>query len=86
VPASAVAAEPGDRDLIEQHDGARSAARRKQGNPGLRLVAAYGNRWQSRGHPEWIAKDIPPTGEIEEYEPRISFGELQPLLLVVIDG
>ena len=41
---------------------------------GYGLVAAYGNRRQSGGEPEWIAKDIPPTGEIEEHEPRIYFG------------
>ncbi|HEY5822632.1 MAG TPA: UPF0182 family protein [Propionibacteriaceae bacterium] len=44
---------------------------------GYGLVAAYGNRSQSGGEPEWIAKDIPPTGEISEAEPRIYFGELQ---------
>jgi uncharacterized membrane protein (UPF0182 family) len=43
---------------------------------GYGLVAAYGNRRQSGGEPEWIAKDIPPTGAIEEHEPRIYFGEL----------
>jgi uncharacterized protein len=43
---------------------------------GYGLVAAYGNRRQSGGEPEWIAKDIPPTGQIEEHEPRIYFGEL----------
>ena len=32
---------------------------------------------QPGGEPEWIAKDIPPTGLIEEHEPRIYFGELQ---------
>nr|MBA3529856.1 UPF0182 family protein [Propionibacteriaceae bacterium] len=44
---------------------------------GYGLVAAYGNRRQSGGEPEWIAKDIPPTGKISEHEPRIYFGELQ---------
>ena len=43
---------------------------------GYGLVAAYGNRRQPGGEPEWIAKDIPPTGAIEEHEPRIYFGEL----------
>jgi uncharacterized membrane protein (UPF0182 family) len=42
---------------------------------GYGLVAAYGNRRQSGGEPEWIAKDIPPTGELTEAEPRIYFGE-----------
>ena len=44
---------------------------------GYGLVAAYGNRRQSGGEPEWIVKDIPPTGPIAEHEPRIYFGELQ---------
>ena len=46
---------------------------------GYGLVAAYGNRYQSSGEPEWIVKDIPPTGPIAEHEPRIYFGELQGL-------
>src|SRR5215203_1911152 len=41
---------------------------------GYGLVAAYGNQRQSGGEPEWIAKDIPPTGKISEHEPRIYFG------------
>jgi hypothetical protein len=44
---------------------------------GFGLVAAYGNRSQSGGEPQWIAKDIPPTGDLSEHEPRIYFGELQ---------
>jgi len=44
---------------------------------GYGLVAAYGNRRQSSGEPEWIARDIPPTGKIVEHEPRIYFGEIQ---------
>jgi uncharacterized protein len=43
---------------------------------GYGLVAAYGNQRQSGGEPEWIAKDIPPTGKISEHEPRIYFGEI----------
>src|SRR4029453_18448049 len=43
---------------------------------GYGLVAAYGNRRQSGGEPEWLAKDIPPTGKISEHEPRIYFGEI----------
>lgn len=42
---------------------------------GYGLVAAYGNRRQSGGEPQWIARDIPPTGELTEAEPRIYFGE-----------
>ncbi len=44
---------------------------------GYGLVAAYGNRRQANGEPEWIVKDIPPVGPIAEHEPRIYFGELQ---------
>jgi uncharacterized membrane protein (UPF0182 family) len=44
---------------------------------GYGLVAAYGNRRQPGGEPDWIAKDIPPTGKIVEHEPRIYFGEIQ---------
>ncbi|WP_375425298.1 UPF0182 family protein [uncultured Friedmanniella sp.] len=42
---------------------------------GYGLVAAYGNRRQSGGEPDWIAQGIPPTGELAEAEPRIYFGE-----------
>ena len=42
---------------------------------GYGLVAAYGNRRQSGGEPDWIVKDIPPTGDLPEAEPRIYFGE-----------
>ncbi len=44
---------------------------------GFGLVAAYGNQRQVGGEPQWVAKDIPPTGEIAEHEPRIYYGELQ---------
>lgn len=44
---------------------------------GYGLVAAYGNKRQSGGEPEWIVRDIPPVGKIDEHEPRIYFGELQ---------
>lgn len=44
---------------------------------GYGLVAAYGNKRQSGGEPEWIAKDIPPTGKLSEHEPRIYYGEIQ---------
>src|ERR687897_3129311 len=50
---------------------------------GYGLVAAYGNRRQSGGEPEWIAKDIPPTGEISEHETRNYFGEIQRDLSIV---
>ena len=44
---------------------------------GYGLVAAYGNQRQSGGEPEWIVRDIPPQGKIDEHEPRIYFGEIQ---------
>ena len=44
---------------------------------GYGLVAAYGNKRQSGGEPEWIVRDIPPQGKIDEHEPRIYFGEIQ---------
>ncbi|SDB85875.1 hypothetical protein GA0111570_105120 [Raineyella antarctica] len=43
---------------------------------GYGMVAAYGNRRQAEGEPDWIAKDIPPTGLLSEHEPRIYFGQL----------
>lgn len=38
------------------------------------MVAAYGNR-SSNGEPVWLSQDMPPTGEISDYEPRVYFGE-----------
>lgn len=43
---------------------------------GYGVVAAYGNRRQAEGEPEWLSKDIPPTGALAEHEPRIYFGQL----------
>ncbi|MGY4720352.1 UPF0182 family membrane protein [Naumannella huperziae] len=43
---------------------------------GFGMVAAYGNRRQENGTPEWISRDIPPVGELPETEPRVYFGEL----------
>ena len=43
---------------------------------GYGMVAAYGNRRQSEGDPELIERDIPPTGELDEQESRIYFGQL----------
>ncbi|WP_341727879.1 UPF0182 family protein [Brooklawnia sp.] len=42
---------------------------------GYAAVAAYGNRRQSSGEPEWIVRDIPPVGAINQVQPRIYFGE-----------
>lgn len=42
---------------------------------GYGLVASYGNRRQPGGEPEWLVRDIPPVGVLEEQQPRIYFGE-----------
>lgn len=42
---------------------------------GYGLVAAYGNRRQPGGQPDWIERDLPPTGAMGKYEGRIYFGE-----------
>ncbi|MFT8394543.1 UPF0182 family protein [Propionibacterium sp.] len=42
---------------------------------GYGMVAAYGNRFQDSGEPDWIEGDIPPTGLLNEQEPRLYFGE-----------
>ena len=42
---------------------------------GYGLVAAYGNRRQAGGSPDWIEKEIPPEGKLGAFEGRIYFGE-----------
>ena len=42
---------------------------------GYAMVGAYGNRRQASGVPEWIVRDIPPVGELDQVEPRVYFGE-----------
>lgn len=42
---------------------------------GYALVGAYGNRRQPSGEPEWIVRDIPPVGALQQVEPRVYFGE-----------
>ncbi|WP_348536249.1 UPF0182 family membrane protein [Mobilicoccus caccae] len=42
---------------------------------GYGVVAAYGNRQTSDGEPSYYVRDIPPRGELGEFEPRIYFGE-----------
>ncbi len=44
---------------------------------GYGVVAANGNQSQG-GTPVWTEKDLPPTGELGKYEPRIYFGEQSP--------
>jgi len=50
---------------------------------GYGLVAAYDNRANSEGEPEFFAKDIPPVGELEIAQPRVYFGEKSPLYSIV---
>ena len=45
---------------------------------GYGVVAAYGNQRAEDGSPVWSEKDLPPTGELGDYEPRIYFGEQSP--------
>lgn len=50
---------------------------------GFGLVAAYGNQRTSDGKPVFYEGDIPPTGELGDYEPRIYFGEQSPSYSIV---
>ncbi|MEV0587325.1 UPF0182 family protein [Nonomuraea sp. NPDC050310] len=45
---------------------------------GFGAVAAPGNRVAPGGLPSFSEKDIPPTGELGKYEPRVYFGENSP--------
>ena len=42
---------------------------------GYGVVAAYGNRRQADGEPDWMARDIPTVGVLKATEPRIYYGE-----------
>jgi len=42
---------------------------------GYGIVAAYGNRRQTDGEPDWLARDIPTAGLLKADQPRIYFGE-----------
>jgi uncharacterized membrane protein (UPF0182 family) len=50
---------------------------------GYGLVAAYDNRSNSEGEPEFFAEDIPPVGELEIEQPRVYFGEKSPTYSIV---
>jgi len=50
---------------------------------GYGLVAAYDNRANAEGEPEFFAEDIPPTGELEVDQPRVYFGEKSPTYSIV---
>jgi uncharacterized membrane protein (UPF0182 family) len=43
---------------------------------GYGLVAAAGGKAGPNGEPDWLEKDLPPTGELGEHESRIYYGEL----------
>ncbi|GAA2826136.1 UPF0182 family protein [Kribbella solani] len=45
---------------------------------GYGVVAANGNQRAADGTPVWTEKDLPPTGQLGKYEPRIYFGEQSP--------
>lgn len=47
------------------------------------LVTAYGNRRQTLGEPEWITKDIPPIGKIEQTQSRVYHGEESQQFVIV---
>ena len=55
---------------------------------GFGLVAAYGNRRQANGEPEWIVSDIPPEGALDEHQARVYFGESSTTFAIVgrMDG
>jgi uncharacterized membrane protein (UPF0182 family) len=50
---------------------------------GFGLVAAYGNRRQPDGEPDWLARDIPTVGELKAEQPRIYFGEMADTYAIV---
>ncbi len=50
---------------------------------GYGLVAAYGNRRQTGGEPQWLAADIPTVGVLTAEQPRIYYGELASNYVVV---
>ncbi len=51
---------------------------------GYGIIAARGNQRGPQGEPVWVAKDIPPVGEIEtEIPPRIYYGENSPEYSIV---
>jgi uncharacterized membrane protein (UPF0182 family) len=50
---------------------------------GYGLVAAYGNRRQTGGEPQWLAADIPTVGVLTADQPRIYYGELAKDYVVV---
>jgi uncharacterized membrane protein (UPF0182 family) len=50
---------------------------------GFGLVAAYGNQRTEDGEPIFYHRNIPPVGELGDFEPRIYFGEYSPPYSIV---
>ena len=50
---------------------------------GFGVVAAYGNKTQPDGQPDFYEGGIPSVGEFGDYEPRIYFGEKNPAYSIV---
>ncbi|RMI33768.1 UPF0182 family protein [Streptomyces triticirhizae] len=42
---------------------------------GFGMVAASGTDIQSNGQPDFLERDLPPEGDLGDYEPRVYFGE-----------
>ncbi|MDR1427296.1 MAG: UPF0182 family protein, partial [Bifidobacteriaceae bacterium] len=50
---------------------------------GYGAVAAYGNTTDTDGRPAFYEGEIPPTGELGDYEPRVYFGQSSPEYSIV---
>ncbi|MDM4763521.1 UPF0182 family protein [Galbitalea sp. SE-J8] len=50
---------------------------------GYGVVAAYGNQRASDGQPAFLESNIPVSGELGDYEPRVYFGESSPAYSIV---
>ncbi|MGB3827241.1 MAG: UPF0182 family protein [Ornithinimicrobium sp.] len=50
---------------------------------GFGVVAAFGNQRTPTGEPIFYEENIPPVGDLGEYEPRIYFGEYSPNYSIV---
>src|ERR671915_492242 len=53
---------------------------------GFGFVAAEGGRLAPSGEPSFVEQDIPPTGQLPPFQPRIYFGERSPQYSVVGAG
>jgi uncharacterized protein len=50
---------------------------------GFGVIAAYGNERTAEGEPVWSERQLPPTGVLGDYQPRVYFGELEPSYSIV---